>query len=1636
MKKPSKITEYEKEYQKIINELIASGEQNFYERLQRDFRDVMRKHAAYGTKGSDDMATEYNIEDHNMIRRLRNESQAFPTEMQGTADTLLTVMEQLMETDNNLALMNDYLAKFEDHYDALKDDQTLTPEERDSYKRRYEQVIALRDQIMDEVTKYKDAKNYNTRMLGWLFGQGNEHIDDNGTLSQHYKNSWVNAMKEFDFSYKGQDPIQSVDTLREEVRNSVKPELSSVVFSIESSLPDLADAFIVPPRDLTVAEKGFAVQNFDLAFNDEFIPKDMKKALQKEGKDIFDLVYIDGKSMNTLYSEKYASAPYYEAVEKMKCEFMRDAMAGKQIDLLIPGDKMKIMPVQMQIRPNSGLNAKMEQYISQVSQRDRHRHYYDVEITETWEGLKKRSKLQEKEKVERMWESKPMYSYLAPVEQKEDVPYRLPKETARTKGRQFAIRENGGKFVATEKDTEEKRKEKKDLLKEGEFQFNMMSNQMGIHKKHEIYEQAGIQNVTELFYIDGKPAAEYVKSLYPNVNLDMKSNPDAERLIKTEITSAMMSGNHYVEAVKVGMDEKGVFQVGVVQVQPDVRSLDGQEGFFATKPSKRMASLFKNDKHKDDRQNTIRRQFSEKLAVAATKAMKEREAQKDPYAVANQRFSLSRTSMKDEYFDKQTLETLKAIPSSASAELPRGEFGGYRTYAQLLLMSRHPEIRFSDLMDPDMYKEEKLAAGREVAEAFSQLYQGPKNGDPEDNTYLEKAAQIMKCGMEVMANLDVRKELLHAMELPEDLSVEEVKKVMNDPNALPIINGFMRSMSKFSVNTFQALGRVQSGKDVSVTTLDTSKHKEYPPVYVELASIVSPDVVQKYAAANSVTRAMNAEEKWGQRVNDMVRGTLDQDFAQEAVSYRLVADHIRSQIAEYGKASEVPNARDLLELASSGGCIPYITEQVKKARESGEKGLTISQLKNGTVDPALTTRLIENSKFSYALANDPEKAWKEVTSKIEPVLHAEEYFRNNNDDFHKNLGESCNLKTLHRGASRSSMARIYMLGAMGASFGDTINLENKDARMAAGDGLVEFMQNHQFHDGMSQEERKETARIYGELYHNAAERLVQEQLPSIDWKDPNAIRSNYGKLSGFSTIAIDYSQTKEKVAKMDGFQDAYGGKENYTDLDARIDCYGSYIKSVMDAHGIGIPGVEVGLNQRVSGTYMIEKCSSIFNGRTLNDLTAEEVKSVERAIRECTALDVWGMSCNSPEDMKNMEKYVKGEGPLPESALQAIRDTQQYMDHEEQIKDQMEKTQFMQDLEQDRAKTWEDVARKTDPVFYGQGYFRNNNNDFYHQLGTDCGLKTMGRGVSRTSVAKIYMMGAMGATMSDTINPRNTEKRLQAGDELTAFMSEHQLHANMTPEEKNEVGRLYGDIYHKAAVKIAEENLPDIDFKDPYAVKKNYAKLINIKSLAIDYSQSKENIEKTDGFVDAYGGKEHLETLDAKINYYGHFIDRVVSAHAMEGNDALHTRVSGMYMLDCCGDIVRGRKAMDLTQQEVEKLKQASNDAITIMEWAVECTAEETKQLEAYVNGEGPLPKRAKEAIEASHKLEEQMKQRQQERKKMEEKTQKAAQKTDQKPKREKVGLDDLMNEEKSKKTFKKAAAPQTGKKQQKENHM
>ena len=125
-------------------------------------------------------------------------------------------------------------------------------------------------------------------------------------------------------------------------------------------------------------------------------------------------------------------------------------------------------------------------------------------------------------------------------------------------------------------------------------------------------------------------------------------------------------------------------------------------------------------------------------------------------------------------------------------------------------------------------------------------------------------------------------------------------------------------------------------------------------------------------------------------------------------------------------------------------------------------------------------------------------------------------------------------------------------------------------------------------------------------------------------------------------------------------------------------------------------------------------------------------------------------------------------------------------------------------------------------------------------------------------------------------------------------------------------------------------------------------------------------------------------------------------------------------MINCCGDMVKGRSAMDLTPQETEKLRQVSKESVIVLEWAAQCTPEEVVQAEAYINGTGPLPQGAQNMIEEYYKQQEQMKQREQQeqmKQQEQEKQQKVAQKINQKPKIEKVGLDDLLGEEKSKKT-------------------
>ena len=517
--------------------------------------------------------------------------------------------------------------------------------------------------------------------------------------------------------------------------------------------------------------------------------------------------------------------------------------------------------------------------------------------------------------------------------------------------RYFKLRQQGGKLRVGEKDSQAVKQEKENLIQEGAFCFETLSRQMNLQVDHPVYQNAGYNYVEELLFIDGVPATEYMKQRYPD--FDIKSSEKNRQLLRAEVVSALLSGEHHVEAAQLGIGKNGAYEVNVREIRADARIMDGQERFYQTRPSKKQEKFYADDKKRDQRLDGIRTQVSERLAKAAGEMINRQEAEKGPYAAAAKKFSFGSAQLNQQYFDWKTLSKLSSIPRSATAELPRGDFGGYRTYAQMLLLAENPQIRFADLTNPDKFVSEKKEAGARVAEAFSRLYAGPPADHPEDKTYLQPAAEIMKKSMKAVGELDVRRELLYALELPQDLSEEAARDALNRPENLPGVSGFLSAVSSFSVNGFQALGRVVNGTNQSVAQLDPAQKDSYKPVYSALAEMLDEETRQRYRSAERFTRALNVEKRWN-AVAAASAGSgekFHEDTLNEAIAFRAVGDLLREEIIHYGKAADVPEPDKLMELSGlTNPGFRAIVERVGNERRNGNPKYSVEYLRDHGVD--------------------------------------------------------------------------------------------------------------------------------------------------------------------------------------------------------------------------------------------------------------------------------------------------------------------------------------------------------------------------------------------------------------------------------------------------------------------------------------------------------------------------------------------------------------------------------------------------------------------------------------------------------------------------------------------------------------
>ncbi len=150
------------------------------------------------------------------------------------------------------------------------------------------------------------------------------------------------------------------------------------------------------------------------------------------------------------------------------------------------------------------------------------------------------------------------------------------------------------------------------VLKSGVAAFDATFGHLAEEHRHRAYRAAGLENPCSTFYIDGLSAKEYA---------EQHGIPANDDNLKAVVMSAVASGEHHVELGTMGSVSKGTFDVNVSSVNMDVHALDGQEGFFARKPSKKAERLHDDDRGQAQRQRTAQAQLREKFTTGMAQVM-------------------------------------------------------------------------------------------------------------------------------------------------------------------------------------------------------------------------------------------------------------------------------------------------------------------------------------------------------------------------------------------------------------------------------------------------------------------------------------------------------------------------------------------------------------------------------------------------------------------------------------------------------------------------------------------------------------------------------------------------------------------------------------------------------------------------------------------------------------------------------------------------------------------------------------------------------------------------------------------------------------------------------------------------------
>ena len=1026
-------------------------------------------------------------------------------------------------------------------------------------------------------------------------------------------------------------------------------DLSAAVMDVQEYTPGEISPFLLheaSARRLTTAQKGFAVQNFDRAF--EFIfPPQMREEMTRNGRDVFDYILIDGQSANERWEREYEGESYEHAAEQMKCRFMEAALSAQPIQVLVPSEQgIKTIPFEV-----TSSQERIREAVLDAASRRPSLSAGDIAAASQYQDRMEHMDAGQREKKRlRMREQHMTYPDMDSVlpETVDHDAYVIRgagngDERAKAYARAYRLGTLNGQLSSAELEEEDRKR----MVKAGsDLLGNLTANDPELDVRpssNPIYRTMGIEDYSQLFFIDGKPAFEYVESAAGR-SLSPGSRED-QMLVQAEIAAAFLSAEHRVEMAKVGMDEYGNFQVGVVSLQHGLESLDGQEKWYQRKPSKKAESFYRKDEGRQQRVSDIRSYMGEKLVAAETRRLR---LEEDPFVKARNRFTLtiggklSGVEKTLSYFGKENLERLVAMEDELPPDLHRGgnhEMGGCRTLAYFLTMADNPQIRFADLTDEDKYMDQKKAAAQKLTDALA-IYYAPDPGKEPNPVPL---AEIIVSCMKTVENMDLGREILYAMGAPENGGPQKLREVMDEhsPEVTELLNVISGAAQNFMQATdFSGLRDSKRIIELRDDSLDIER---------EIIGRLSQEERERY---------VNGSEF-------LISGlTPEREFSAEARNYRSDPNVVNDLS---GKAALREVERDLIAKGVIAGEVPTSVSQTIRTANDMSQSLQEKFQKQFPHDAKTEKQNVFNNLYGRGIKGENirregmaylAEAEKNVYSSR--MISPQRFFdrRGNLDQEFESLEHSTGIKGLARQASRASLIRLFMLTNDDVSLGDLLNPAKSDLRMAGGELFEEGLKNLPV-EGVSGDERKESLRYYGWMFAKSADKLLKEQVPKIDWGDPYQCMFQMERMKVIKGLMIDHNQGLEPLKKkypeeflknyrldmQDGAADAAEGEKLYLSQTENMETMQYFSDFLEQAMNPTLP-----LENRTAAKLVVDRVGEIIGGAKIGEL-ASLVTQQEMLVLHTSALKV---AMEQSLDPKKMEDYLNGtakESPIPADIL-------------------------------------------------------------------------------------------------------------------------------------------------------------------------------------------------------------------------------------------------------------------------------------------------------------------------------------------------------------------------------------------------